>query len=635
VKAPLQLFDTLEQLRVPTHLSVDAGGHVAAMCAPAEGPGASIHLVDVASGATTVFEPAPGYTYDQTRIGAGGGLVAACGLVDAELEVVVSIDTRTGAHLREVAVDGAIEDLVELRDGIWVVRVADPGSERDGMHLGTRVGGVGDVLVLPPQRRWRRLVVVDLHTGRTTPLATDGWTIWDHDAAGETVLAVASSEPSPAGYYQPALISVGFETAVVEVIHTSSRQLARPRLGDDGRTAMVIEGRSIVSGRVRRFDLTSGSDQLLDDLDDVTDITIADRRIWYTGWSDRGAFIATAPTPRDASSGADLVSIRLDATLHGRDAQPSVTPLSDQRCLVVIDEVDAPAEVAVVDLAEGSIRRLTQFNTQLANTIARPSERAVSWQAPDGEEIHGVVILPAGIDRPAPLIVMVHGGPTWLWSTAYSPAESNQLALPFVAAGAAVLLANPRGSSGRGTDFADAVTGKLGDIDASDLLRGIDHLVAAEVADPARVSMIGTSYGGYMSGWIAATTSRLRCAVAMSCVADWCSFATTSAIGGGFDTTYFPGADITTPEGREQLAAASTVFHAANTTTPLLVIHGGHDRVTPIGQADALVHAWHRAGAPVEQVVFPHEGHEFVDSASRRDTARRVLEFMQRHGILG
>lgn len=638
VSAPLRLFDTLEGLRYPTHVTVDRAAGVAAMCVPVGGaPGAAIHLVDVETGRARIVAPEEHYTYDLTRYDGAGELVAACGLVDGELETVVAFDPLTGDRRCEIALDGALEDLVHLRQRLWVARVADPGSERDGMHLGTRVSSIGDVFVLPPQRRWRRLVVVDLDAGTATPLATPGWTIWEHDASAGTVLAVASTDPSPAGYYEPALISIDVDTAAVDVIHRTTRQLARPRLHPGGITASVIEGRSIVSGRVRRFDLETGASRLVDELDDVTDIVVDGDRTWYSGWSDRGSFIAvTAPTPEATSAdGPEATSsVAFDATLHGRDAQPSVVPLGEDRCLVVIDDVASPAELAVVDVTSATVRRLTDFNGAVAGLIERPRERALSWRASDGTEIRGALIEPATARRPVPLVVMVHGGPTWLWSTMYSPAESNQLALPLVAAGAAVLLPNPRGSSGRGVDFADAVAGNVGSLDADDIVTGIDHLVAEGVVDPSRVAVIGTSYGGYMAGWLGATTSRFRCAVAMACVADWCSFALTSAIGGGFDRVYFPGADIAGAAGREQLAASSTVFHASAATTPLLVIHGDQDRVTPIGQADALVHAWHRAGAPVEQVVYPDEGHEFADPRRRRDAARRVLSFMQQYGIV-
>ncbi|MEZ5294810.1 MAG: alpha/beta fold hydrolase [Ilumatobacteraceae bacterium] len=326
--------------------------------------------------------------------------------------------------------------------------------------------------------------------------------------------------------------------------------------------------------------------------------------------------------------------MRIDGTIHGRDAQPSVVPIDAQRCLAVVDTPERPPELCTIDMVSGDVRALTHLNDDAVPGVDRMPHEAVTWRS-DDLEIHGGLIRARDHgDGPLPLVVFVHGGPTWLWSTAYSPAESNQLALPVASMGAHVLLPNPRGSSGRGLDYADAVAGHVGDVDVRDLLAGVDDLVERGLVDPDRVAVVGTSYGGYMAAWLAARGDRFRCAAAFSLVADWNSFALTSAIGGGFERIYFPGADPATPAGRDELARRSPVHHVGPEAAPLLVLHGDADRITPIGQADAVRQAWRRAGRDVEVVVYPGEGHELVDPVHRRDAARRVLAFLGAHGIL-
>src|SRR5262249_5355074 len=121
-----------------------------------------------------------------------------------------------------------------------------------------------------------------------------------------------------------------------------------------------------------------------------------------------------------------------------------------------------------------------------------------SWSAPDGLEIQGLLCLPAG-DGPHPLIVLVHGGPVWAyrdrWSMGYVYTPL------FAKHGYAVLHPNPRGSSGRGQDFARAVQGDMGGADTYDYLAGIDALVERGTADPGRIGVAGGSYGGFMSAW--------------------------------------------------------------------------------------------------------------------------------------
>ncbi|MEZ5294811.1 MAG: hypothetical protein R2697_00625 [Ilumatobacteraceae bacterium] len=243
---PLDLFDALERIRVPVDIAITPDASTAAFCAPARPDPSStmaVHLVDLATGEHRTLEPPTGYRFALSRFDpATGALVVACGVAAGELESVVALDRDTGAAQSEVAVSGAIEDLVPLGNDRWVARIADPGSERDGMHLGTRVESITRPLVLAAGGAWRRLVTVDLGAGSATDHPTPGWTIWDVDAVeddhGGVALAVASREPSPAGYYSPTLIRLRLDDrdgdqGPVEVVHRSDRQLARPRL--DGR----------------------------------------------------------------------------------------------------------------------------------------------------------------------------------------------------------------------------------------------------------------------------------------------------------------------------------------------------------------------------------------------------------------
>ena len=99
-----------------------------------------------------------------------------------------------------------------------------------------------------------------------------------------------------------------------------------------------------------------------------------------------------------------------------------------------------------------------------------------------------------------------------------------------VSRGFAVLLPNPRGSSGRGQDFAAAVVGDMGGADTNDYLSGIDAMIEREIADPARIGTMGVSYGGFMSAWLVTQDQRFKAAVAGSPVTEWYSFTFTSNI---------------------------------------------------------------------------------------------------------
>jgi dipeptidyl aminopeptidase/acylaminoacyl peptidase len=197
------------------------------------------------------------------------------------------------------------------------------------------------------------------------------------------------------------------------------------------------------------------------------------------------------------------------------------------------------------------------------------------------------------------------------------------LAPALAAAGYLVLLPNPRGSSGRGLDFARAVVGDVGGGDLADVISGVRHLIGTGLADADRVAVLGHSYGGHLAALAAARTDLFRAAVVVSAPTDWVSFRDTSNIGGGYDDAY-----RIHPDGRNR----SAVTAQGGSGTPTLIVHGAEDRVTPVGQAHQLYRALRRAGrAPVELYVYPEEGHEFTGPARLLDAAARVEAWLAAH----
>ena len=79
----------------------------------------------------------------------------------------------------------------------------------------------------------------------------------------------------------------------------------------------------------------------------------------------------------------------------------------------------------------------------------------------------------------------------------------------------AIFLPNPRGSSGRGQDFARRVVGEMGGADTGDCLSGLDYLVERRIADPKRLAVTGLSYGGFMTSWLITQDTRFAAAVAV------------------------------------------------------------------------------------------------------------------------
>ena len=135
--------------------------------------------------------------------------------------------------------------------------------------------------------------------------------------------------------------------------------------------------------------------------------------------------------------------------------------------------------------------------------------------------MQGLLIKPVGCepDRRYPLVMWVHGGPTGVsGSRFYAAFGWNQL---LANAGYAVFLPNYRGSVGWGLEFAESNIGDMGGGDFDDMMRGVDSLVAAGVADPDRLAIAGWSYGGFTAAWGVAQTNRFCAAVMGAGISLW------------------------------------------------------------------------------------------------------------------
>jgi dipeptidyl aminopeptidase/acylaminoacyl peptidase len=257
--------------------------------------------------------------------------------------------------------------------------------------------------------------------------------------------------------------------------------------------------------------------------------------------------------------------------------------------------------------------------------VVFPDIRTVRWTASDGLEIEGLLLTPRGSEGPLPLLVLVHGGPSWCWGGYFSDSEPSSVLL--ADAGYAVLLPNPRGSNGRGHAFAQAIIDDPGGKDFEDIMAGVDMCIEAEIADPRRLGISGLSYGGYMTAWAVTQTDRFSAAVAYSVISNWVSFHLTSDIS-AFDDVIIGDAwaDAAGPYVRW-----SPVHHAAACTTPTLIIQGALDRCTPVGQAEELFSAIARAGADTELVVYPREGHVPFERTHARDAIVRTQAWFDRY----
>jgi len=323
----------------------------------------------------------------------------------------------------------------------------------------------------------------------------------------------------------------------------------------------------------------------------------------------------------DAETGASIELWASDETCGGW--HPRAEPLPDGSFALVLESYDRPAEIAVV--REGKPDTIVSFahdGTRYAQEVGGHLE-PVAWTAPDGLDLEGLVVLPPG-PGPHSLVVQVHGGPISSFRNRWFGGWIPHL---LASRGYAVFLPNPRGSSGRGQEFAGHVVGDMGGADAEDILAGMDALVERGIADPTRLGVMGGSYGGFMSAWLVTRTDRFAAAVSISPVIDWYSQHYNSNIG-PWDAAFLEG-DPARPGG--PYFDRSPVFHAAKVTTPVMLTAGIRDRCTPPGQAVEFFRALRTNGVEAEVVLYPQEGHGVRQMPALFDFMARTVAWFERH----
>ncbi len=260
----------------------------------------------------------------------------------------------------------------------------------------------------------------------------------------------------------------------------------------------------------------------------------------------------------------------------------------------------------LLDRRSGQVSRLNPLQPEAASLLS--AQQPISFKASDGRTIHGYVIRPRGVSGPAPLVVEIHGGP---WARdSWSPAvfDTRQL---LANRGYAVLMINYRGSTGYGREHiwaADRVYfGRL----QQDIAEGVQWAVDQRIADPARLAVLGGSFGGFsVLAQLIQKPHNYRCGIDVVGVANWPrvvdNWPPFWRNRHWFARTF---GDVNKPEDRAQMLANSPVSHLEKITAPLLVIHGGNDIRVLKQDSDDVVAGLQKLGRPVDYLLFADEGH--------------------------
>jgi len=196
----------------------------------------------------------------------------------------------------------------------------------------------------------------------------------------------------------------------------------------------------------------------------------------------------------------------------------------------------------------------------------------------------------------------------------------------FAQEGVMILRPNPRGSCGYGADFRCGNYRDWGGKDYEDIMAGVDHLIAQGMADPARLGVMGWSYGGYMTGWIITQTDRFRAASMGAGVSNLVSMSGTMDL-----ERFIP--DFFGPFSKNQglYETRSPLYHASSVNTPCLIQHGDSDSRVPVSQSYEFYRALKQEGKQVEFILYPGMSHHISDPLMVQDSMDRNLAWFKKH----
>jgi dipeptidyl aminopeptidase/acylaminoacyl peptidase len=301
--------------------------------------------------------------------------------------------------------------------------------------------------------------------------------------------------------------------------------------------------------------------------------------------------------------------------IGGRLVVASYSFSKDGAIAAQISTLDRPDEIFLSN--EKDLTLLTKTNDALFSQLRLAQADYIHFKSKDGTSVSGYLYKPVDYapGKKVPTLLNPHGGPVGQYSASFY-----HLAQLYAANGYAVLLPNPRGSSGYGQKFCEAIFADWGNKDFQDDMAMVDYAVAQGIADPDKLGVGGWSYGGMSTDFIIAQTTRFKAAISGAGIALMTS-------GYGHDQ-YIRDYDSELGRPWENKAVwekISPYYRVNNITTPTLFMGGDVDWNVPIIGGEQMYQALKSLGRTTELVVYPGEFHGFTIPSHIKDRLERYL----------
>jgi dipeptidyl aminopeptidase/acylaminoacyl peptidase len=428
---------------------------------------------------------------------------------------------------------------------------------------------------------------------------------WDWMPDGKTIVVAAIDDPNPDLVYRnSSILSIDVATGAKKRLTSQAGAWNDPVVSPDGRKIAF-------SGYPSMKATYQASEIYLMNVDGsgAQKITTLDRDPGGILWARDGSGVYFS-VAREGTSNVYFASATGSAATAVTTGAHVLGASSISRTGVgagVSTTFTEPPNVVRVDLARGgrgtpNTTQLTHVNEDLLSRMKLATEERIVARSTNNTEVEGWIVKPANFDpsKKYPLLFEIHGGPHGMYNVAFNPVYQNFAASDFV-----VLYTNPRGSTGYGSAFGNAIYHNYPGPDYDDLMAAVDATVAKGYIDTDRMYVGGCSGGGVLSSWVIGHTDRFAAAAVRCPVIDWMSFA------GHTDIPLFTYAWFEKPfwEDPKPWLDHSSLMYVGNVKTPTLLMTGELDMRTPMPQTEEYYAALKMRGVPAALLRFEGEYH--------------------------
>ena len=319
----------------------------------------------------------------------------------------------------------------------------------------------------------------------------------------------------------------------------------------------------------------------------------------------------------------DVGTGAIQSLVDGTDVVGEFDLTPDGNVYALISRPQLPDEIFA--LTDVGLQQLSFVNEKTLADLEMARVEKHAYKSKDGTEMETFVVFPPGhkSKKAYPGILFIHGGPQGQWD--YSFEYEAQL---LASQGYVVVMPNPRGSTGYGQAFAEAIYQDWGGIDYDDVIAAMEFAIEKGWVDEDRMGVYGWSYGGMMTNHVITKTAQFKAAITGAS-------ATLYMANYGHDQYQrWWEEELGLPwleENREKWDRISPFFKLGNVKTPTLIVGGEHDWNVPILNSEQLFIALKRQGVDTELVVYPEEGHSLSVPSYEKDLYERYFKWFKKY----